>query len=170
MGKKKYNIEKFEPHREKREFPKGKSGILICGVCEALYFKKAWQHKIRVKEITMENCLIKKTICPACLMIKNKQFEGEITIENIPAKIINDLLNLINSFGKTAFERDNQHRLIAIKKINKNSIMATTTENQMALQLAKKIKNTFKKDAMKISLSPTPSDVVYIKLKFRNEE
>lgn len=170
MRGKSYNVEKFEPYREKHEFPKGKGGILACPICGAFYFKKKWQHELQVKKGNIIRRPIKKSICPADLLIKNKQFEGKITIENIPAKITNELVNLINLFGKTAFERDNQHRIIAIKKIDKNSIIITTTENQMALQLAKKIKNTFKKDVMKISLSPQPSDVVYIRLKFRNEK
>lgn len=99
-------------------------------------------------------------------MIQNKQFEGKIIIKNIPEKIKKDLINLAEDFGERAFQRNNQHRIIAFKQLLKNSIMITTTENQMALQLAKKIKNTFKKDEMKISLSPAPSDVVYIRIAF----
>ena len=98
-------------------------------------------------------------------MIKNKQFEGEIIIENVPDKSLNELKNLINAFSKRAYEKDPLHRLINIKQ-KKSSLEITTTENQLAVRLARKIKETFKKSRMKISYSSSPGDTVYIKIFF----
>ena len=122
--------------------------------------------------------------CPADKMIKNHQFEGEIKISNIPSKIRTYLVNLIESFGEKAYKKNNQHRIISVKTVKtrkhpslylkenenpykKSYLSVTTTENQMTLQLAKKIHRAFKKiEKIKFSLSPQPSDVVYINIDF----
>jgi len=162
----KLNIELFEPRTEKREIPKGKLGLVFCSECNAVYFKKSWHHNLRNYKNLREDLPIKFAVCPACQMIKNKQFEGEIIIENAPSKIQNELINLIKSFCRRAYEKNPMHRLIEIKN-SPRGIRITTTENQLAVKLAKKIKEVFKKAEMKISYSSAPSDVVYIKLEFR---
>lgn len=174
-NRKQYDNKIILPRNEEHKFSKGKSGLVFCKVCEAVYYKKSWHRNLRdyknfppkadqpmaEKEIP----LMKFSLCPACEMIKNKQFEGEIIIKNAPAKILNDLKHLIESFCKKAYERDLMHRLIAVKEI-KGDLIITTTENQLAVKLAKKIKETFKKVSMKISYSPSPSDVAYVKIEF----
>ena len=100
-------------------------------------------------------------------MIKNRQFEGEIIIKNIPSKIFSEIEHLTTIFSRRAYERDPMDRLIAIKK-NKNEMVITVTENQLAVKIAKKIKDTFKKVDIKISYSPSPSDVAYVKLEFKS--
>ena len=113
-----------------------------------------------------EDLPVKFSLCPACNMVKNKQFEGEIAISGFLPEAEENLIHLIKAFGRRAEQRDNQHRVIAIKK-NKSGIIVTTTENQLAVKIAKKIKDTFKKVEMKISYSPQPSDVAYVKLEFK---
>lgn len=150
---------------------KTESGLVICEKCDAVYYKKSWHHNLRHHKDLKENLPVKFSLCPACEMIKNRQFEGEIIIKNIPIKIKNDLIDLAKTFSKRAFERDPMDRLIAVKE-TKEGIIITTTENQLAVKLAKKIKETFKparaggKAELKIIYSPTPSDVVYIRLTF----
>lgn len=142
----------------------GKSGLIFCQNCGAVYYKKSWHHELNKKiEIKKE----KFGLCPACQMIKNKQFEGEIIIENIPLGTYNNLVNLTKAFCRRAYGIDPLDRLIEIKKI-KQGLRITVTENQLAVKLAKKIKQVFRKVDMKISYSPAPSDVVYIKLEFKN--
>lgn len=98
-------------------------------------------------------------------MIKNKQFEGEIVVQNAPKKIIGDLTRLAEKFGQRAYRRDPLDRLIEIKNA-KDGLKITTTENQLTVKMAKKINDVFKKAKLKITYSPAPSDVVYIKLVF----
>ena len=161
---------------EEHEIPKGKSGLVFCKDCSAVYYKKSWHHNLRNYKNLNENLPVKFSLCAACKMIKNKQFEGEITIKNIPSGIFNELEHLITVFSRRAYERDAMDRLIAVKK-NKNEMVITVTENQLAVKIAKKIKDTFKKVypvrnkisngvEMKISYSPQPSDVAYVKLEF----
>lgn len=165
LKRKQYDIRIIHPHTEEHEIPKGFKGLVLCKNCNAAYFKKYWHHNLRNYKDERRDQEIKFVFCPACQMIKNKQFEGEITICNVPPKNQKSLINLIEAFCLRAYKRDSQHRLIDIKK-NKNDIVATTTENQLAKQLARKIQDTFKKVKKQISYSPKPSDVVYIKLTF----
>jgi NMD protein affecting ribosome stability and mRNA decay len=158
-------IELYAPRTEEHEIPKGKSGLIFCKECEAVYYKKSWHHNLKDYKKLKENLPVKFSLCPACQMIKNRQFEGEIIVKNIPGKIKNDLINLAKTFCRRAFEVDPMDRLIAVKEA-KEGLRITTTENQLAVRLAKKIKQTFKKVEMKISYSPAPSDVVYIVVEF----
>lgn len=159
--------ELFAPRTEKYEMPKGKLGLVFCRECNCVYYKKSWHHNLRHLKKLRENLPVHFAICPACRMVQNKQFEGQIEIINVPQKIVVELENLIKSFCRRAYERDPMDRLIEIKKI-KRGLEVATTENQLAVKLAKKIKQTFKKAEMKISYSPSPSDVAYVKLEFRN--
>jgi hypothetical protein len=105
-------------------------------------------------------------------MIKNKEFEGQLTISNFPPALETDLTKLIRNFCQRAYERDPMDRLISINQLKNQhksaSLVITLTENQLAVKLAKKIKEVFKKAKIEISYSPAPSDVVYIKLTFNN--
>ncbi len=161
----KYNIELRPSRTEKHEIPKGKLGLVFCRECNAVYYKKSWHHNLRNYKNLCEDLPIKFSMCLACKMIKNKQFEGRIEIINMPLKISDDLIRLVKSFCRRAYERDPMDRLIKIKDI-KEGVILTTTENQLAVRLAKKIKQTFKKVEMKISYSSSPSDVAYVKLMF----
>jgi len=166
---KQYTDKMVSSHTEEHEIPKGKLGLVFCKDCNAVYYKKSWHHNLRNYKNIRENLPIKFSLCPACKMIKNKQFEGEIIIKNIPSGIFNELEHLIMTFSRRAYERDPMDRLVAIKK-NKSEMTITVTENQLAVKIAKKIKDTFKSAKwridMKISYSPQPSDVAYIKLRF----
>jgi hypothetical protein len=171
---KRYTGKMVLSHTEEHETPKGRLGLIFCnppvGGCNAVYYKKSWHRNLRNYKSLHENSPIKFSLCPACKMIQNKQFEGEITIKNIPFGIFNEIEHLIITFSRRAYERDPMDRLIAIKK-NKSEMAITLTENQLAVKIAKKIKDTFKSASwridMKISYSPQPSDVAYVKLEFK---
>ncbi len=175
--RKQYDNKIILPRTEKHELSKGKPGLIFCGDCNAVYYKKSWHRNLRNYKNLSENSPIKFSLCLACKMIKDRQFEGEIIINNIPANIEGSLIHLIEAFGRRAEQKDNQHRVISINLIrnkisngagkNKMGLVVTTTENQLAVKLAKKIKDVFKKIDMKISYSPSPSDVAYVKLSFK---
>lgn len=157
---------------EKEKYQRKKLGLVFCKECKAVYYKKSWHHNLNQKSKIKSQ---KFGLCPACQMIKNRQFEGKIIIKNIPSKIYNNLLSLVKTFSHRAYQVDPMDRLIEIKNIGINqlknqhksaSLVITLTENQLAVKLAKKIKEVFKKAKIEISYSPAPSDVVYIKLTF----
>lgn len=143
--------------KEESEFGKGKKDILICKKCDAVYFYKSWHRKLEDYPELKETKGLKFVLCPACRMIKDKKFEGEIILENPPEKIKKELKNLVLNFAKKAEKKDTQHRIISFKKREKN-IRILTTENQLAQRMAKKIKETFH-GKMSISYSKDESTV-----------
>jgi len=164
MGKWQYNKELPVSRTGKKEFPFGEKGIVSCSGCQSVYYQKSWHHNKNSK-FKIQNSKLR--LCPACQMIKNKEFEGQLTISNFPPTLETDLTKLIRNFCQRAYERDPLHRLIDIKDDSGN-LMVTTTENQLAVKLAKKIREVFSKNKVqiKISYSPEPSDAVYIKINF----
>ena len=69
------------------EFGGGKKGIAVCEVCNAVYYKKSWHHSLLNLKSAKENAPLNFVLCPACQMVKNHQFEGKITIVNVPEKL-----------------------------------------------------------------------------------
>lgn len=132
-----------KPKKEESEFGKGKKDLLICKECNAVYFYKSWHHRLEDYPYLKETKNLKFTLCPACQMIKEKRFEGEVIVKNVSLKIKTNLINLIKNFGKEAFKKDPQDRVISI--IDSGSqLRILTTENQLAQRLAKKIGQVFK--------------------------
>lgn len=147
------------------EFGAGKRGIAVCGECNAAYYKKSWHQSLLNLKSVKEDAPVNFVLCPACQMIKNHQFEGQIIISGVPQNLTEELLNLIRGFGERARAADPMDRVIEIKK-NRDNIVVTTTENQLANKLAKKIKSTFNKVKTKTTFSKDPSDFVEIRVEF----
>jgi NMD protein affecting ribosome stability and mRNA decay len=165
--RKQYNVKLPKSRHEVEEF-KGKKAIILCEKCGIAYYKKSWHHHLegfKSLEKKPEKKLVKFILCPACKIIKNKQYEGLITIKNIPAKFNQELDRFIEGYGRRAYERDPLDRVIGIKKSG-STWEVTTTENELAEKLACKIQETFCKLKPKVSFSPEPSDAVYIKIDF----
>lgn len=172
------NIKLPKSQHEVEEFA-AKGGLVLCENCGAAYHKKRWHHgieKLNLAETeSLENPKKDKKVhfvfCPACQMIKNKQYEGRITIKNMPEEYSEKLEELAEGFGKRAYDRDPMDRLIEIKKLparpgeNGNWVI-TTTENELASKLANKIKSAFNKVKSKTHFAPEPSDVAEITIEF----
>ncbi len=138
-----------KPKKEESEFGMGKKDILICKECNAVYYYKSWHHRLDDYPFLKETKNLRFTLCPACRMVKEHRFEGEIRVENVPQKFQTDLKNLIKNFGEKAFEKDPQDRVISINEISttpegRSNFQILTTENQLAQRLAEKISEVFK--------------------------
>ena len=119
-------------------------GFIICQKCNATLFKGSWFHP---KQVNYK----KSTLCPACKMIENNTFEGELVIENISKKNKTLVLNTIKNKGEKGFKNNPNHRIIStIYKNNRLNIL--TTKNNLALRMAKLIKKSFN-GTMKIIFS-----------------
>lgn len=167
LNQKKGRLDLRPTRTEWKENPKGKAGIVFCKTCNAVYYKKAWHHNLRHHKSLSEDTAVAFTLCPACMAIKENQYEGRIVIAGAPKDIMEHLTNLIHAFTHRAYQKDPMDRLVAIKKTG-NVIEVTTTENQLAVKLAKKIEEVFKKAAARISYAHSKKDkVVDIKMEFR---
>ncbi|MGB9680983.1 MAG: NMD3-related protein [Minisyncoccia bacterium] len=135
-----------------KERLKKHEGLLICRNCQAVYINKAWRH---LKD-NQNKKNIKKAICPACLMRKNKNFEGEITIEfktDISNSLKEELKNLINNISHTAYQFNPLSRIGEFKE-TKNKWNIYFTDNQLAKRIATKIKNNFLKKITQSEKNP----------------
>jgi len=146
---------------------KTQKGIIVCNQCYNTYVKKQW-HKpgsqaIDKKHISGQN--VRFSLCPACTMVKNHSYEGEIIIKKVPLKYQAELINLITGYDARAQKRDPQDRVIEIKK-QKDEYRLTTTENQMAVKLSKQIKSVFNKVDVSISYAKEPHAVSRVKVTF----
>lgn len=157
------------------EFGPGKREFIFCPHGEAVYFKKSWHHIakfLRSYETrshkpyeTWSRKDVKFRLCPAHEMMKNKQYEGEVIIKNVPAKFRRELLNLIENMDERAMRKDVLDRVLGIKMAG-NRLLTTTSENQLAQRIASKIGEVFKKQvAMKISRAKG-GDIVRIEIDF----
>ncbi|MCK4781806.1 hypothetical protein KAS79_02685 [Candidatus Parcubacteria bacterium] len=178
---------KFKPRypkskKEEQEFGSGKINVMVCKKCEAVYWHKSWHHNLNQK--SKEN--IKFVICPACQMIKDKKYEGEIILENVPEIYKKSIRILVENFGKRASGKDPMDRVISIKekKVSRPSaerkrgassrkefknlkdIRILTTENQLAVRLAKKINETYGKKLDVLISYSHQEDVVRIRIVF----
>ena len=109
---------------------------------------------------------VKFALCPACEMIKNHQYEGRITIKNLPVGSERSLRELAEGFGRRAHDQDPMHRLISIKKLDNGNWEIKTTENEMANKLAHKIKTSFSHVKSRTHFAGDPSDVAEIVIDF----
>jgi NMD protein affecting ribosome stability and mRNA decay len=144
-----------------------KKGLLICEKCNIFYYKKSWHHNADkfIAEREDKDLPLNFILCPTCQMVKNKQYEGRIVIKNIPEKLKEELVNLIKAYCRRAYLKDPLDKLIDVKKEGKD-IIVTTTENELANKLGKKIKDTFNKVIVKTSFIKEPGDTALVKIEF----
>ena len=152
------------------EFGPGKHDYIFCPKGEAVYYKKSWHHAsdffLRMPEAAQDKDVSFK-LCPAHEMEQKKQFEGQITIKNVPAEFRKDLVRLIEHMGEQAMRMDVLHRVFAIKG-TQIELTVTTSENQLAQKIGRKIRQTFKKHTEEIISRPKggDSDTVYVQILF----
>jgi hypothetical protein len=146
-----------------KKFIKGQKEIILCPKCKAVYYDKCWHKNLKLFEKNIKNA--KKFLCPACKWTKTNLAEGVIVLNlknNLREK---EILNLIKNVEARAKLRDPEDRIIKINKScdfiysssqqtleysgkmrdkEKNKIIILTTENQLAVSIAKQIKRAFK--------------------------
>lgn len=146
---------------------RAQKGITLCSSCGNMHYQKQWrtQRRAFIARVRRAGHPVTNTLCPACSLVGKHLFEGEVTLRNLPKAIEEEVMRLVRGFGERALRRDPQHRIIAIEQL-KGIWRITTTENQLAVRLAKKIKDTFKRVAVKISYSREPFEVGRVNVAF----
>lgn len=124
------------PQKAQAEFGRGRSGFIVCQTCKAVYHKKSWHHGFPQGD--RGDKLIRFELCPACRMIHNKMFEGQVIIENVPREKREDIAARIKNVGERARIDDVLARIIKITRQGKN-IEVLTTENQLAHMIARQV-------------------------------
>ncbi|RJQ36312.1 hypothetical protein C4552_03430 [Candidatus Parcubacteria bacterium] len=158
------------PRADEAEFGKSPEGIRSCKRCMSVFYKKSWHHPtVFMEKFGRPAPQPGRALCPACAMITNGQYEGELVLENPPQRFLEELLSVVRAFGARAFQIDPQDRVIAIRERDRD-IVVTTTENQLAAKLAKKIQTTFPPAAIRVRHAAAPSDVARVRLTFFRRE
>ena len=141
-------------------------GMLLCEECGHIFIKKEWVNP-RTSKVSKVSGPLQMTMCDACKMENKHMYEGEIIIEGVPDRFRDELYNLIRSYGKRAMGIDSQHRVLEFKKNKGKNYRVTTSENQLAVRLAKKIKEVFRGIVnLYISHSREPFKVNRVRLVF----
>jgi hypothetical protein len=157
--------------KEEQEFGPGKKNIAICTKCEAVYYYKSWHHKLEDYRHFSLDKSISFVLCPACQMIEDNKFEGQVIIENVPEEYNNDVVRNIENTGARAFERDPMDRIINVKcqmsqpkadppraeNVKCYNIEVLTTENQLARNIAKQVERAYKGAKANVSWSKEES-------------
>lgn len=160
-----------ERHKEPQhdEYGQARKEITMCRRCHGILIKNVWRPAgfQWPKNMRLPHTKTKLILCPACKMIESNLYEGELLILDVPEKEKTELLRLISAFSDRARMHDHQDRIIDLKKRG-NGFRVTTTENQLAVKLGKKIRDTFKKDRVRysVSYSQEPYEVARVRLEF----
>jgi len=85
-------------------------------------------------------------------MIEDKKFEGKVVFESVPEEYKKDIINNIKNTGERAYKRDPMDRIIEVKESGGN-IEVTTTENQLARNIARQVTSAYKNAKSDISWS-----------------
>ena len=150
---------------ESGEYGLSGPGVVICEDCGAAYYKKSWKHSLDDHKNISEEEDVRFALCLACKMKKDRLFEGQVTIEHIPASIRGDLTGLIENIERRAHKRDPMDRIIVMKSHGKDGLLVRTTENQLAVSIGKQIARAHKGVRMDIQWSNKES-VVYVRIHF----
>lgn len=134
--------------KEEQEYVHAKKGIFACEMCDAVYYLKSWHHKAEAyqKLDSLEDADMRFFVCPACQMLKDGTFEGEVIIENPPQDAREDLLRNIKNTGQKEYERDPMDRILKTEE-RPGHIRVLTSENQLARNIARHIERAFKNNA-----------------------
>ena len=140
------NVEKSR--YEEQEFGRGKKDVAICKICEAVYFHKSWHHKLEDYKQLSEEKTVNFLLCPACKMLEDGKYEGQVILENVPEEYKDDVVRNIENTGERAWKRDPMDRVISVKcqlsNVNFYDIEVLTTENQLARNIARQVEGAYK--------------------------
>lgn len=173
----KWASRKPKSKKEEQEFGKPLKDLIICPKCHSVYSKKRWlfdpllmKSLKKTKEGLNVDDELSFALCPACKMIKDKMFEGEVVIGGFEEKDKAEILKVAKNVGSRAFQEDPLDRISEIKE-SKNELTIYTTENKLAILIAKQIERAFKHYNVKKEIKFShEEDVVRVNLRFEEKK
>jgi len=125
--------------------PRGASRkVSVCNGCRAVYMNKRWYADGAVDDTTLRNTETAKTVCPACLKIRDNFPGGIVTLKGdyvLPHKL--DLLKLIRNEEERARGLNPLERVMSVKENGYGSIVVSTTNEKLAQRIGRAIKKAF---------------------------
>lgn len=156
-----------------------------CPQCGNVHFEKQWfESKQRLKEhfkkhlrrekldevqlrrlMARELPVGRQRMCPACAMVQNRTFEGEVLAVLMPKSYRGKFIRTVKNFGKTAIGKDPQDRIISIEAL-RDGYRVAVSDNTMADRLARKIHHAFAATKIHYSRAPGPRAVSRVRIVF----
>lgn len=126
-----------------------KKPLRECGVCGAVFFDGHW-HRLKSRAPLVwakrEGKVLLGT-CEACRIEREAHgpvgAAGEVRIGAVPEPLRRDVLRTIANVGRVAVSRDPEERIISIDEVGRGYLV-TTTENQLAVRIGKKLDSAWK--------------------------
>ncbi|MEX2007970.1 MAG: hypothetical protein WD850_00485 [Candidatus Spechtbacterales bacterium] len=146
------------PKKDEQEFGPGKKDLVMCPDCNAVYYDKSWHHSLANYDRLQNEKQLRFEICPADRMRRDHLFEGEVVLENIPRHERDDVMGLLERVSGRAYERDPLDRILSQETAG-GTLTIRTSENQLALNLAKQVHRAYKATEMKSMLSEKESPI-----------
>lgn len=129
----------------KKDKIRQKKAPVKCWKCGSVYIKGKWYGSLeKIKFELKPEKKIESTLCPACFMIKEGKYLGELIIENIPEIKKEEIINLTKKFCNLSFEENPVNRLISLEEIARGIIRILVTDKRMAKKLADRLKKIYK--------------------------
>jgi NMD protein affecting ribosome stability and mRNA decay len=150
---------------------RARRGVQVCKSCRAVNYQKHWRHdseKMRL-ERRLSNIQVEHVLCPACTMVKTSQYEAKVIIRGVPRRFAPELVGLITTIGRKAWNKDPEDRVISIRK-DGDDVVLTTTESRLAVFLAKKIRDAFKRVSLDVRYAKETHDATLIRVHFAHQD
>ncbi|MEX2052917.1 MAG: hypothetical protein WD898_01680, partial [Candidatus Paceibacterota bacterium] len=139
------DLRRPRPKKDEQEFGLAPKEFIICSECNSVFFDKSWHHRLDddIEHLNPDKKVEFKT-CPACQMKKDKVFEGQLVIilEENPGAA-EEIMRVVKNSEEQAKEKDPMDRILWTEKQGKE-IRIFTSENQLAVRMAKKLDSAFK--------------------------
>ena len=134
----------------------GESPVKICPKCHAVYFDKHWHNNKFLHQAYSWHTKVGYELCPEDKWLAGSgsaiNYEGEVVLKRLPKEKMQEIVQQIRNIGKRAENRDPEDKIIKIE-IKSNQIRVLTTENQMAVGIAKQVADAHKGGELDIKWS-----------------
>lgn len=141
---------------------KKQSGVQVCDRCNAVFYDGHWHTDAHAASAMSEHKprnAKQSAMCPACTYVMSGEgkadsdFEGQITLDGLhDANEKAEILLTIRNLARASVEKDPQDQIIAIDDKG-DRIIISTTDNQLAVRMGKKIDESFKGGTLRITWS-----------------
>jgi NMD protein affecting ribosome stability and mRNA decay len=116
----------------------------ICTTCHAIFRRRHWFFDENEYDRLAGQAQTRQAVCPACHKIRDKYFEGEVTL--LPSPFLNEhkeeILNLIRNEEERAKGFNPLERIISINEED-GKIIVLTTDEKLSQRIGRELKKAY---------------------------
>jgi NMD protein affecting ribosome stability and mRNA decay len=118
--------------------------IAVCTTCHAIFRRRHWFFDDDVYRSVAPQPQTKAVTCPACRKIRDRYFEGQVTLA--PSAFLNDhkqeILNLIRNEEERAKGFNPLERIMSIKEED-GKLTVLTTDEKLSQRIGRELKKAY---------------------------